>query len=37
MFFGAKKHTSFTIAPFPRPYGLEGATLCKCVEKLEYV
>ena len=25
--FRGKKYSPFTIAPFPRPYGLEGATL----------
>jgi hypothetical protein len=30
--FSCKKHTPFTIAPFPRPYGLELATLCEYIE-----
>ena len=32
--FRGKKHPPFTIAPFPRPYGLEPAALRKYIEKI---
>ena len=35
VFFGGEKQPSFTIAPFPRPFGLESVTLWEYVEFIE--
>ena len=34
--FRGKRHTLFTIAPFPRPYGLEPSTLWDYIEIIKF-